>query len=85
MFNILQINNNKIINNNKYHRPITNKYHKTNKYYKRKKVNNMYEAVDLYEGTVLEYFEGSLFEANRYFAKVLLRGTYFVRSALVLA
>ena len=44
-----------------------------------------YEAVDLYEGTVLEYFEGSLFEANRYFAKVLLRGTYFVRSALVLA
>ena len=44
-----------------------------------------WEAVDVYEGTVLESFEGLYVSAARYFEVVLKNYNYVVRPALVLA
>jgi hypothetical protein len=50
-----------------------------------KEVNKMeeWEAIDIYEGLVLEVFFGSLNAAMNYFSKVLLPGSYEVRTALL--
>lgn len=45
----------------------------------------MWEAVDIYEGTVLEIFEGLYSGAANYFAVVLKGHNYFIRPALVVA
>ena len=44
-----------------------------------------WEAVDVYEGTVLEVFEGLYPSAVNYFAVILKNHNYIIRPSLVLA